>query len=68
MARVTIQDCLLQVENRFTLCLIASKRAMALNDGAPPRVPVSENKPEKPTVVALREIATGCLPQDGQLG
>lgn len=63
MARVTIEDCL-HVGNRFMLCLLASQRAIEINDGSKPRVMVSEHRPEKPTVIALREIAAGNLPKD----
>lgn len=56
MARVTVEDCLDNVDNRFQLVLVASKRARQLASGAQPHVPV-EN--DKPTVVALREIALG---------
>ena len=55
MARVTIEDCLVNVENRFALVVIAAKRARQLLEGAPPKV-ASKNKP---IVVALREIAKG---------
>ena len=65
MARVTIEDCLLHVENRFSLCLLASKRAAQLNDNIGiAKVVVSDTHPEKPTVIALREIALGYLPSD----
>ncbi|WP_119395739.1 DNA-directed RNA polymerase subunit omega [Salinibius halmophilus] len=57
MARVTVEDCLENVDNRFELIMVASKRARQLaNDGAEPTVP-EEN--DKPTVIALREIAEG---------
>ncbi len=56
MARITIEDCLQHVDNRFNLVLLASKRAQQLSMGAKPLVDV-EN--DKPTVVALREIAEG---------
>jgi len=56
MARITVEDCLEQVNNRFNLVLIASKRARQLAMGATPLVP-PEN--DKPTVLALREIAAG---------
>ncbi len=55
MARVTIEDCLLNVENRFALVVIATKRARQLIEGAQPKV-VSKNKF---VVVSLREIAQG---------
>ncbi len=58
MARVTVEDCLEHVENRFELVLIATKRARQLANGVEPLVPW-EN--DKPTVVALREIAAGLL-------
>ena len=54
MARVTVEDCLENVENRFQLVLVAARRARQLSRGAEPLVPW-EN--DKPTVVALREIA-----------
>jgi DNA-directed RNA polymerase subunit omega len=56
MARVTVEDCLENVENRFQLVLVATRRARQLVLGAEPCVP-REN--DKPTVVALREIAGG---------
>ncbi|MGI9316624.1 MAG: DNA-directed RNA polymerase subunit omega [bacterium] len=56
MARITVTDCLENVDNRFQLVLVATKRARQLILGAEPHVPV-EN--DKPTVIALREIAEG---------
>ena len=57
MARVTVEDCLDHVDNRFELVMAASKRARQLTiGGKDPKVPW-EN--DKPTVVALREIASG---------
>lgn len=57
MARITVEDCLENVENRFHLVLVAAKRARQLmRTSADPRVPW-EN--DKATVVALREIAAG---------
>jgi len=56
MARVTIVDCLEHVDNRFQLVLIAAKRARQLLLGAEPLV---ERGQDKPTVLALREIAEG---------
>ena len=59
MARVTVEDCLQNVENRFHLVLIASKRARQLErEYADPLVP-AEN--DKPTVIALREIAANLV-------
>jgi DNA-directed RNA polymerase subunit omega len=54
MARVTVEDCLDNVDNRFQLVLAASKRARQLAMGYEPLVPWDD---DKPTVVALREIA-----------
>mgnify|MGYP001812793685 FL=1 len=58
MARVTVEDCLEHVDNRFELVLLATKRARQLVKGVDPLVPW-EN--DKPTVVALREIAEGLI-------
>ena len=58
MARVTVQDCLQHVDNRFDLVLLATKRARQLARGIAPLVPL-EN--DKLTVVALREIAEGLV-------
>jgi len=54
MARLTVEDCLENVVNRYDLVLLASKRARQIAMGAEPLVP-AEN--DKPTVIALREIA-----------
>ena len=56
MARLTVEDCLKYVDNRFNLVLEASKRARQIALGAEPVVDWDN---DKPTVVALREIATG---------
>jgi len=56
MARITVEDCLTNVENLFQLVLLASQRARRLANGAEPTLPL-EN--DKPTVLALREIAAG---------
>ena len=58
MARVTVEDCLGRVENRFQLVLVASRRARQIALGQMPLVP-EEN--DKPTVIALRELAAGLL-------
>ena len=58
MARVTVEDCLKNVENRFKLVLLASKRARQLFMGSEPLV---ERENDKPTVLALREIAEGLI-------
>ena len=56
MARITVEDCADNVPNMFQLVLVAAKRARQLANGAEPMVPW-EN--DKPTVVALREVAEG---------
>ncbi len=57
MARVTVQDCLNHVANRFELVLVAAKRARQLERGI--MEPHVKWEHDKPTVVALREIAAG---------
>lgn len=61
MARVTVEDCLPAVGNRFDLVLVASRRARQIAMGAQPLV---EAENDKPTVVALREIAAGLMNQE----
>ncbi len=61
MARVTIEDCLENVENRFKLVLLASKRVRQLEKGAEEFIPRGKNKD---TVLALREIAAGHVRED----
>lgn len=56
MARVTVEDCLDRVDNRFQLVLVATKRARQVAMGAQPMV---DGGNDKPTVIALREIADG---------
>ena len=56
MARITVEDCLENIENRFQLVLVAAKRARQLASAAEPCV---ERENDKPTVLALREIAGG---------
>ena len=57
MARITVEDCLENVNNRFQLVLVATQRArQIMRTGSDPKVPW-EN--DKPTVVALREVAAG---------
>jgi DNA-directed RNA polymerase subunit omega len=59
MARVTVEDCLDNVDNRFELVMLSSKRARQLaTGGKEPKVPWDN---DKPTVVALREIAEGLV-------
>ena len=57
MARVTVEDCLENVENRFELIMVSTKRARQLATGG--KDPMVEWENDKPTVVALREIAEG---------
>ena len=61
MARVTVEDCLEHVENRFELVLLASKRTRQLVQGAEALV---EWENDKPTVVALREIAENLINEE----
>jgi DNA-directed RNA polymerase subunit omega len=61
MARLTVEDCLDKVSNRFNLVLLASKRARHLSMGAKPAV---DEERDKPTVLALREIADGHITED----
>ncbi len=58
MARITVEDCLKNIDNRFELVLTATKRARQIAHGAEALVDV-EN--DKPTVIALREIAEGLI-------
>lgn len=57
MARITVEDCLDKVENRFELVMVASKRARQLAVGG--KDPLVPEEGDKPTVLALREIAEG---------
>jgi len=59
MARVTVEDCLDRVDNRFQLVLIATRRARQLAKGTVQPALAWEN--DKPTVMALREIAEGMV-------
>lgn len=56
MARITVEDCLDNIENIFEMVLVASKRARRIAHGADALV---ELENDKPTVIALREIAEG---------
>jgi len=56
MARITVDDCLKRISNRFQLTLAATYRARQLGSGASPLVDPNR---DKPTVIALREIASG---------
>jgi DNA-directed RNA polymerase subunit omega len=56
MARITIDDCLARIPNRFELTLAATNRARQISAGSTPLVEVDR---DKPTVIALREVALG---------
>ena len=62
MARITVEDCLEHVDNRFELVLLAARRARQISKGADPLVPEDN---DKPTVIALREIADNLISNDG---
>ena len=61
MARITVEDCLHNIDNLFDLVLLSAKRARQLANGADARV---DWENDKPTVVALREIADGKVTMD----
>lgn len=61
MARITVEDCLDNVENRFELVLVAARRTRQLHLGHDPMVPEDR---DKNTVIALREIAEGLVTRD----
>jgi len=62
MARITVEDCLDHVDNRFELVMVATRRARQMRRfGVEPLVP-EEN--DKPTVIALREIAAGLVSEE----
>jgi DNA-directed RNA polymerase subunit omega len=58
MARITVEDCLERVDNRFEMVLMAARRARQLAAGRPALV---DEENDKPTVIALRELAAGKL-------
>lgn len=62
MARITVEDCLEHVDNRFELVLLAARRARQISKGADPMVPEDN---DKPTVIALREIAENLISDIG---
>lgn len=57
MARVTVEDCVMVVPNRFELCLVANNRAKSILSGAATAL----NRKEKPAVISLREVAEGLV-------
>ena len=62
MARITVEDCLENVDNRFELVMVSSKRARQIQ--AEGKDPLVEADNDKPTVIALREIADGLVNAD----
>lgn len=60
MARITVEDCMKKIPNRFEMVLCAAYRARQLNDGHAPRVEAKD----KNTVIALREIAQGSVSRE----
>ena len=63
MARITVEDCLEVIDNRFELVMMAAKRARQLANGVDSKLDNSEND-DKPTVLALREIAARSIDAD----
>lgn len=61
MARITIEDCIKVQPNRFKLIMMAAQRARQIANGAEPLV---AEESDKPTVIALREIAEGLIDED----
>lgn len=61
MARITVDDCLMKIPNRFDMTLAATVRARQLAMGATPMI---ESARDKPTVIALRELAQGKIGMD----
>ena len=62
MARITVEDCLDKVDNRFELVMVSSKRARQIQTGG--KDPMVSIDKDKPTVIALREIAEGHVNAD----
>ncbi len=65
MARVTVEDCIEAVPNRFELVMTAAQRARMIANGADPLI---DEESDKPTVIALREIAEGEVNDDNIVG
>ena len=61
MARLTVEDCLENINNRYDLVLLAAKRARQISSGTDPLV---DEQGDKPTVIALREIADSIITQE----
>jgi len=66
MARITVEDCLHDIENRFALCVLTVRRGRQLMTGAKPVVDPGKDK-EKAPVLSLREIAAGKVHPDRNL-
>lgn len=62
MARITVEDCLDHVDNRFELVLVGTKRARQIATGG--KTPMVPEENDKPTVIALREIEEGFITPD----
>jgi len=62
MARITVEECLDKVDNRFELVMLAAKRARHLATGG--KEPLVHEESDKPTVIALREIEEGLIGPD----
>ena len=62
MARITVEDCLDKVDNRFELVMVATKRARQLATGG--YKPLVKEENDKPTVLALRELEKGLISRD----
>ena len=62
MARITVEDCLQRVDNRFELVLVAARRARQIATGG--KDPLVQDASDKPTVLALREIEQGLIGPD----
>jgi len=58
MARITVDDCIDRIPNRFEMTLAAAYRARQISIGAAPKIEVDK---DKPAVIALREIAAGII-------
>lgn len=61
MARITVEDCLEHVDNRFSLVMVAAKRSRQISVYG--KEPMVQEDSDKPTVIALREIAEGLVTQ-----
>lgn len=62
MARITIEDCIDKINHRFKLVVLAAQRARDIKSGS--RITIENDRADKPTVVALREIAAGHITID----